>query len=90
MKSLIIILSALVLNGCAQYIQAMERAYTSSIDLAKADCREMGFRPGTSQYDNCVLQITQNIRDNRARSQSQNKTVTCEKWGINQIRCTER
>ena len=37
----------------------------SSIDVAKEDCLEMGFKQGTTQYQNCVMTTAHNIRTNR-------------------------
>jgi hypothetical protein len=96
-----IILATMVIlsmSGCAQLETAIKREFTSSIDLAKQDCYEIGFRPGTNQYLQCVNNVTNNIRVQRAESAQRSemmmdrlKTTTTDCWsnGVH-ISCSSR
>jgi hypothetical protein len=101
MKRILIVAVAVLVTGCAQVGQNIQRNvqrnFTSSIDLAKQDCVEMGFYPNTAQYQNCVMTTTQNIRNVRAQESQASairansmfpKTTTCSRVG-SYIQCTE-
>jgi hypothetical protein len=84
--------------GCAQLQEGARRYVTPSHELAMEDCVKMGFVRGTSQYQNCVLVTTQNIRNARAQQAAASeaarlsatpRTIQCSQVG-SYVNCTER
>lgn len=95
----VVVAVAVMATGCAGFEKTMKYNFAPSIEVAKEECSNIGFRAGTSQYQNCVLQQTQNIRNARAQAAAQAsansasmmrsmKTVHCTNDGYN-IRCQE-
>lgn len=67
-KLLAVVLISTLFTGCAQIGQNLSnnlrRNMMSSIDVAKEDCLEMGFKQESTQYQNCVMTTAHNIRTN--------------------------
>ena len=86
-KLLVSLMLVIGLSACAQLEQSVKRSFTPSIDLAKQDCKEMGFAPDTPQYLQCVQRITAQIRQSRDLAAATTpsyapvlpKTTTCYK-----------
>lgn len=70
-KLLAVVLISTFFTGCAQIGQTLSdnlrRNMMSSIDVAKEDCLEMGFKQESTQYQNCILTTTHNIRNARTQ-----------------------
>ena len=65
MKALITIGLVIGLTGCGTVQQIAKNNFTPSVDLAKEECSKIGFVYGSPQYQNCVMQQTQSIRNDR-------------------------
>ena len=100
-KVLFVVAISSLFTGCASVGSAVrtavERRFTSPIQLAQQDCAQMGFQVGTPQYHNCVLSVTNNIRNDRtaqaaaseaARMSVTPRTITCSRVG-SYVNCTE-
>ena len=71
-RILAIVAISTMFTGCAQLENNLRRNLTDSVDVAKEDCSKMGFPVGSSQYQNCVMVTTQNIRNVRAQASAAN------------------
>ena len=92
-KVLFIVAISSLFTGCAAVSTSIERSITPSIQLAQKDCAQMGFQIGTPQYQNCVLSVTNNIRNARVQQSiaaqdaadrardAMSKTITCTGTG---------
>ena len=61
MKTTILLLLVTMLTACAQ----LASPFKTSVEIAKEECRKIGYTPNTQPYFNCVERQANNIRNNR-------------------------
>jgi hypothetical protein len=61
MKTTLILLLATLLTACAQ----LATPFQTSVELARQECRKIGYAPGTQSFMQCVERQAINIRNNR-------------------------
>ena len=89
MKKIIIAGAVIIqLTGCAQFLY--NNGIISPVQKAKSECEELGYKPGTNNYNQCVLITADKIRAapkaSRTVISSQPQSTNCMRTG-NMVQC---